>query len=69
MVDKTVAAKAIEADLVIFVQNLKSQNQNLDLNEEDIITVVKRWERNDERVKAAFEGTVKQKISGKKGSG
>ncbi len=67
--NKTVAAKAIEADLVIFVQNLKSQNQNLDLNEEDIITVVKRWERNDERVKAAFEGTVKQKISGKKGSG
>ncbi|QGN39263.1 hypothetical protein [Klebsiella oxytoca] len=62
--NKTVAAKAIEADLVAFVQNLKSQNKNLDLNEEDITTVVKRWERNDERVKAAFEDTVKQKIPG-----
>ncbi|MDP1352035.1 hypothetical protein Q6260_27345, partial [Klebsiella pneumoniae] len=34
--NKTVAAKAIAADLLIFVQNLKSQNKTLDINEEDI---------------------------------
>lgn len=59
--NKTVAVKAIESALVLFIQNLKSQDKSLDLNEENIITVVKRWERSDERVKAAFEDTVKQK--------
>ncbi|EBX2067716.1 hypothetical protein DRE43_24300 [Salmonella enterica subsp. enterica serovar Java] len=65
--NKTVAARSIEQSLIAFVQNLKSRDENLNLNEEDIITIVSRWGRNDESVKAAFEDVVKQKTPGQRG--
>jgi len=64
--NRTVAGKAIEQDLMSFVQKMKAQNEGLDLNEDELLTTIVRWARENAEVRAAFEATVRVKVGKKK---
>lgn len=63
---RTVAARAIELELMSFVEKMKALNEGLDLNEDELSATMVRWAREDSEVRAAFEATVRVKAGKKK---
>ncbi|WP_387467252.1 hypothetical protein [Photorhabdus sp. RM323S] len=63
--NRTVAARAIELELMSFVQKMKVQNEGLDLNEDELITTIVHWGREDTEVREAYDATVRVAFSKK----
>lgn len=57
--NRTMASKAIESDLIVFIKELKKLQEGLVLSEEELVATVQRWGRSDKDVRAAFEATVR----------